>query len=102
MKDSNGIIERLKDHYFWDVNIACLDGETSKRLIIERVFSLGDVKEMKAVIDYYSHLQVIDILSRVKYLDPKTLNFVSKLFDKPKKEFRCYTHQQSSTQLWNS
>lgn len=87
---------------FWDVEISKLDVEKNSRLIIERVFSLGTLDEMKTVIKHYGKERVIDTLANLNYLDPKTLNFASVVFDKPKNQFRCYLKRQSGPQLWNS
>lgn len=97
-----GILPLLDRRLFWDIDASVLDAERNSRLIIERVFSLGTLDEIKSVIKYYEKKRIIDTLANLNYLDPKTLNFVSVLFDKPKNEFRCYLQRQSGPQLWNS
>jgi len=92
----------LRPQYFWDVDISDNGNHISKRLIIERVFIFGNLKEIKFLIDYYGKKEIVEELCNLNYLDPKTLNFASKLFNKPKKSFRCYTRKQLMTQLWNS
>jgi len=87
---------------FWDIDSSTLDAEKSSRLIIERVFSLGTLDEIKTVREYYGKDRIVNTLTNLNYLDPKTLNFVSVLFDKPINEFQCYAKRQSGTQLWNS
>lgn len=61
---------------FSDIDISKLDAEKNSRLIIERVFSLGTLKEIKRVIEQYGKEKVVDTLTRLNYLDPKTLNLV--------------------------
>jgi hypothetical protein len=102
MNTKKHIITRLNPRYFWDVDLSELDEISSCRLIIERVFTLGEVNEMNLVISFYSREKVLDILCSLPYLDPKTLNFVSKLFHKSVKSFRCYQLKQSKPQFWNS
>ncbi len=92
----------VKASYFWDVDISNINADSSKRLIIKRVFSLGSIDEMKALISYYGDEIVIEQLCNCNYLDPKTLNFASKLFNIPKNEFRCYRRKRSNPQHWNS
>ena len=101
MISTDSLISKLNPKYFWDVNFAGLDENSSSRLIIERVFSLGEIHEMNQVIGFYGRGKVIEVLCNLSYLDPKTLNFVAKLFHKPFKAFRCYQKQQSRPQLWN-
>lgn len=102
MKDNSDILAIYRPTLFWDINISKLDIEKSSRLIIERVFSLGTIAEIRTLIKYYGKERVIETLSELNYLDPKTLNFISVLFHKPKNEFRCYLKKQSGPRLWNS
>jgi len=100
MNSGNLILSKLNPQYFWDVDLTALDEALSCRLIIERVFSLGDMQEMNQVIHYYGKEKVVEILSNLTYIDPKSLNFISKLFNKPREEFRCYMRKQSKPQHW--
>jgi hypothetical protein len=102
MNKDSGIISSFNPALFWDVDISRLDPEKNSRLIVERIFSLGTIDEMRHVIDYYGKEHVVNMLQKLNYLDPKTLNFVSVLFDIPKNKFRCYIKRQSGPQLWNS
>jgi len=101
MSLKTSIISVLKPQYFWDVDFLTLNETSSSRLIIERVFTLGEVHEMNQVIGYYGRKKVFNVLSNLRYIDPKTLNFIAKLFNKPVKTFKCYKLQQSNPQHWN-
>jgi hypothetical protein len=92
----------LKPQYFWDVDFSDNPEHVSRRLIIERVFIFGNLKEIKMLIDHYGRSVVVDELCKLNHLDPKTLNFASKMFNKPKKIFKCYIRKQLTPQLWNS
>ena len=81
MKKQADILKVLNPAYFWDVDYSKLNVQKSKRLIIERVFSLGKLEEISMLINLYGEKQIIDTLSKLNYLDPKTLNFASKLFN---------------------
>lgn len=102
MKKQTDILKAIDPAYFWDVDYSKLDAQDSKRLIIDRVFSLGNLEEISLLISLYGEKQIIDTLSRLNYLDPKTFNFVSKLFNTSKEKFRCYTKAQLTQQHWNS
>ena len=95
------LIQQLNKNYFWDVDISLLAQEKSKRLIVERTFNLGTLKEIKLIIDFYGSESVASILCKLNYIDPKTLNFISLLFQIPKTKFKCYTRAQSPNQHWN-
>jgi len=96
------ISKDLKPQYFWDVDIGQLDAGRSKRLIIERVFVMGTAKEIILCINYYGKRAVVDVLKGLNYLDPKTLNFVSKYFTISLQSFKCYTRKQLNQQHWVS
>lgn len=101
MKDELNISEILKRGYFWDVDIT--SGKVvSKRLIIERIFNYGTISEMVVLLRYYGEEEVEKTLRNLNYIDPKTLNFVSKYFGRSKKEFKCYSRKQLMPQHWNS
>lgn len=92
----------LSPKYFWDINPGRLDAIGSKRLIINRVFTLGTAKEIMLIINYYGAKEVGEVLKNENYIDPKTLNFVSRLLNVPLKAFKCYSRQQLNQPLWNS
>lgn len=95
------LIEQLNKAYFWDVDIAKMDEEKSKRLIIERVMNYGNLSEIRLVKSFYGLKEVKSTLCQLNYIDPKTLNFISLLFDVPKTKFKCYTKKQLAHQPWN-
>lgn len=90
------------EQLFWDIDLKGLDPDRSKRLIIERVFALGSLKEIKLLIDYYGKYIVLDVLKKLNYIDPKTLNFVSVYFNVSLESFVCYKRKQLTRQHWNS
>ena len=93
-------IKQLSPVYFWDVDFASLNPLTSQRIIVERVFSLGNLDEIMLVTRYYGKEAVVKTLCGLNYLDPKTLNFCSVMFSVPKKKFKCYTRRQSIAGHW--
>ncbi len=101
MKHNLNIHKDLKPEYFWDVSIDDIDVSASKRLIVERIFSYGTLKEIKKIIEFYGKVEVITTLTGLNYLDRKTLNFVSKLFNIPPNSFKCSKRKQSHHQHWN-
>ena len=92
----------LSPKYFWDVDPGTLDADGSKRLIINRVFTMGTAKEIMLILNYYGAKEVGEVLKKENYIDPKTLNFVSRLLNIPLKAFKCYSRQRLNQPLWNS
>jgi hypothetical protein len=91
------ITDLLNSRYFWDVD----RNKVSARLVVERVFNFGTLAEVALLMDFYGREEVEKILLNLNYLDPKTLNFVSKFFNKPKRLFKCYTRRRLKTQHWD-
>ncbi|MDP1621413.1 MAG: hypothetical protein Q8M08_03650 [Bacteroidales bacterium] len=95
------LLQQLNPTYFWDVDKATLDEQRSKRLIIERVFSLGSLHEIKLINDFYGRKTIVTVLKTLAYLDPKTLNFISVIYGIPKSRFKCYKRRQSTPEFWD-
>ncbi len=103
MKPSeNELISQLNPRLFWDVDIGKLHADHSRRLIIERIFSLGDITEIKLAFQYYGEKTLAKELTRLNYLDPKSLNFAAKLLNIPRSSFKCYKRKQHQPQHWSS
>lgn len=102
MTKKTNILKKINPGYFWDIDISNIDLSSAKRLIIERVFNLGNLDEMASLLRYYGKREIIDALAQLNYLEPKTLNFVAKLFNKPKSNFKCYSRTPSILRHWNS
>jgi len=95
-------LQKLNNTYFWDIDPLQLDANKSKRLIIERVMNYGNMDEIRLIKKFYGEKEIADTLSKINYIDPKTLNFISVLFQIPKTKFKCYTRKQLHQPLWNS
>ena len=96
------ISKDISPKYFWDIDPGKLDADGSKRLIIDRVFTMGTAKEIMLVLNYYGPKEVGEELKKRNYIDPKTLNFVSRLLNIPLIAFKCYSRQRLNQPLWNS
>jgi hypothetical protein len=96
------IVTDLKPTYFWDVDIDKLDVKKSRRLIIERVFGFGTADEIMHISNFYGTKEVLSVLKKLNYIDPKTLNFIAKFFNESVETFKCYTRKQLKIQHWNS
>lgn len=85
----------IRETLFWDVDPVLFDEHKNRRLIIERVFTLGNLEEMKVIFRFYGREVIRREIVRAGSLDPKTLQFASDILGIPKEEFRCYRKQQS-------
>ena len=83
-------IDNLSRYLFWDYNVSMLDPNMDKTLILERVFTRGTENDEKEVFNYYGKNIIKDTVLDVKYIDKKTLNYLSIILDVPKENFKCY------------
>jgi hypothetical protein len=92
---------RLPPILFWDIDPTLLDYDAKARYVIGRVVMYGTLADWQAILAYYGPDRVRDEMLEERYLDKKSLNFLSFYFELPKTNFRCYILQQSTPQHWN-
>lgn len=97
----SAFLEQLNKSFFWDIDLFALDENKSSRLIIERVMNYGDLNDILLVKKQYGEEEIKRILCNLNYIDPKTLNFISILFNIPKTKFKCYIRKQLTNQHWS-
>jgi len=92
---------QLNPVYFWDIDFSKIDLKKHKRIIIERIINFGNLSELNSLLNYYGKKEIINTICKLNYIDNKTLNFYSIYFKIQKKNFKCFTRNQSITKLWN-
>ncbi|OFY50654.1 MAG: hypothetical protein A2X22_04165 [Bacteroidetes bacterium GWF2_49_14] len=90
----------IRKELFWDINAAELDPVKHRRLIIERVFSLGTLDELRVILQFYGKEIIREEIMKVGYLDPKTFSFVVSYLKIPKTKMTCYIRKQLRPQHW--
>jgi hypothetical protein len=83
-------LPNLSKDLFWDCNTNSLDYDNNKQFILERVFTRGSENDEKEVFKYYGINTIKETVLNIKYLDRKTLNYLSVILDIPQRSFRCY------------
>jgi len=91
------ILSKLSDYLFWDYNKNLLDPDIDRNLILERVYSMGTENDEREALNYYGTNLIKNSILNIKYLDKKTLNYLSIVFNIPKEEFKCYKYSLSET-----
>jgi hypothetical protein len=84
----------VRNTLFWDLDPERMDEQKNRRIIIERVFSLGNLDELKFIFSYYGTESIKTEVVKAGSFDPKTLRFASEILHIPKEEFRCYKRLQ--------
>jgi hypothetical protein len=95
MKDN--ILSKLSAYLFWDCDRDMLDPYADRNLVLERVFTRGTEDDERTVFNFYGKDLIRESAPNIKYLDKKTLNYLSIILDIPKEKFKCYERSLSKT-----
>jgi hypothetical protein len=95
--ENSGILRNLSQYLFWDYDVNMLDPDIDKKLIMERVFTMGTENDEKEIFDYYGKETIKDTVLEINNLDRKTLNYLSIIFDIAKEKFKCYRKSLSES-----
>ncbi|RLD51820.1 MAG: hypothetical protein DRJ05_18030 [Bacteroidetes bacterium] len=91
----------FREELFWDTDINNLNIIEHKRIIIERVLTLGNLEEFIYILNTFDTKTLVNEIQKLGYIDPKTFSFVISFFNINKDNLRCYTKKQSTTTHWN-
>ena len=78
---------------FWDQDYAKLDPDKNKNYIISRVISRGGTEDELELFRYYGWDTIKEEVVKIRYLNNKIFNYMSKLLDIPPKNFRCFNNR---------
>ncbi len=95
------MLSQLTPTLFWDTDISTLSVKEHSAFIIQRVCMLGSWEDWLLLKDTYGIPTIERELLSARYLDKKTLNYFSIIFNKSKDNFRCFSTQQSAQGQWN-
>lgn len=93
--------EDFSQYLFWDIDRSKLNLDEKARFVIGRVVMYGMIGDWNLIKAYYGLDHIQQKMLQERYLDKKSLSFLSCIFDIPKEQFRCYTEQQSTQIHWN-
>ncbi len=87
---------------FWDTDPEKIRWEEKAAYVISRAVMYGTKEDWNAIKIYYGLERIKEEMVKVRYLDPKSLHFLSLILETPKEKFRCYSLMQSQPTPWNS
>ena len=61
----------------------------------------GNLSDWKNLLDFYGIDRIKSEVVNIRYLDKKTLSYLSAVFNIKKEHFRCYNTEPSIKALWN-
>lgn len=91
---------KLNKSTFWDTDYNSIDWEKHADYVICRVLERGSLNEWFEIKKYYGVDKIISAATNVRYLEKKSMFFISNIFNVPINKFRCYNDQQLSQGLW--
>lgn len=91
----------FSSYLFWDIeDIKKIDFYKRKEYIIERVLQYGQMNDWQIIKNLYGAETIKIVALQIRSLDPKTLSFLSTIFEIPKTQFRCYTTELLNQIHW--
>ena len=78
----------------WDTKPEALDFSANASAIIERVFSRGDVEDIRYCRRFYGYATCRKALIEAKDLNVDRLHLIGSLFKIQLQEFKCYKNRQ--------
>jgi hypothetical protein len=91
----------LRKNLFWEYDVDTMDMDENKFTIIPRVLERGMFEDWQYIRSYYGDEVIKEILLKQRYIDKVSLNFVSKFYQIPEEQFRCYTQRQLNLPHWD-
>jgi hypothetical protein len=85
---------------FWETDLNNINWDTNPVYIIHKVLMYGTINDWQIIMQKYGKERIKDEVLQMKDIDPKSLSFLSCIFNIPKEKFRCYTQILSSPKHW--
>jgi len=85
--------EIFSPYCFWESDRSKLHLNKSKNYIITRIINYGCMEDIKKMFDYYGWETIKEEVVKIRYLDDKVFNWLSKLFKINPKKFKSYNNR---------
>ncbi len=79
----------LRESLFWEMDREKIDYQKDNEFIIGRVFDFGNLKEWKAIKDFYGLAKIRKAAQKHIFYDPRSANFWAMVLGIPFKNLRC-------------
>lgn len=93
-------ISDLSPHLFWDVDRSKMSWAKSAYTIIGGIIEYGLFDDFKIMLRVYPKSKIIKVVKSLRYISPKTHQFLSIFFGLDLKEFRCYEQRFLNQGHW--
>ncbi|MHB1922334.1 MAG: DUF6922 domain-containing protein [Chitinophagaceae bacterium] len=86
----------------WEYDLSKFDYQDMRNLVVQRVIERGWPDDWYAILNMYGEDGVKTAIREIPYLNDKDMNFVSKAFEIPLSEMKCYIRKQLHQAHWNA
>ena len=87
---------------FWDMQLESLDLESHAKQIIARVVERGGLEGWHKLRRHYGDEKLRQVVTRLRTLEPRTVNFLCLMLNLNKSDFRCCTSRPFPSAPWIS
>jgi hypothetical protein len=87
---------------FWDTSLTTLDLAKHEKQIIARVVERGGLDGWNKLRRHYGDHNLRQVVTRLRTLEPRTVNFLCLMLNLKKENFRCCTSRPFPTAPWVS
>jgi hypothetical protein len=92
----------LPSALFWDTNLATLDLAKHEKQIISRVVERGGLEGWHKVRRHYGDEKLRQVVTKLRTLEPRTVNFLCLMLNLKREDFRCCTSRPFPPAPWVS
>lgn len=84
--------------YFWDVDFEQIDVKKQSKDIIGRILEYGDEQATRWMKKKFATQEIVDVLSRYRFVSPKSANYWALVFNLPREQILCLQKHYMATQ----
>ena len=85
----------------WEYNLSEFDFISMRNIVVQRVIERGWPDDWYAMLNLYGEEGVISAIKAITYLNDKDMHFVSKTFQIPLSEMKCYERKLLNQAHWS-
>ena len=85
---------------FWDTDIATLDLAKHEKQVIARVVERGGLEGWHKVRRHYGDEKLRQVVTKLRTLEPRTVNFLCLMLNLKREDFRCCTSRPFPPAPW--
>lgn len=95
------MIPVFRKELFWDVDYENIDFADHARFVIGRIAMRGNLDDWNTLKEFYGLKKIKSEVVNIRYLDKRTLSYLSAVLNVKKEKFRCFNTEPSIKALWD-